>query len=101
EYAMSAAQFKQLDVLELLLKNGEAQVNKLVLQIKPYLSQAGRTNEPITATSGLTLAEDINRYLRFNRPKASVHAPVDPRLPEIAFLQDELKDADGALKDEF
>jgi uncharacterized protein YhaN len=100
EYAMSATQFKQLDVLESLLKNAEAQVNKLSLQIKPYLTQANRTGQAVTAAIGLTLSEDINRYLRFNRPKASPGAPIDPRLPEIAFLQDELKDDDGALKDE-
>ncbi|HEY9792183.1 MAG TPA: AAA family ATPase [Candidatus Obscuribacterales bacterium] len=100
EYAMSATQFKQLDVLELLLKNGEAQVNKLVLQIKPYLTDAQRTTQAVTSALGLALAEDINRYLRFNRPKSSPEAPIHPRLPELAFLQDELKDADGALKDE-
>jgi uncharacterized protein YhaN len=96
DYALSASQLKELDLLEYLLRNQKSRAAKLQQQIKPYFVQAKRDPETINFNSASALAQDISRFLDAKRQEAKVDRG-EHRVSEIRFLKDELKDDDRLI----
>jgi hypothetical protein len=101
EYAMASPQFKELDLLDHVLKNAEAHATKLKSQIQGYFKAANRKVHDINAKTALALADEINKNLESVRNSNSSALLGDHREPEIAFVTDELNDANRLLQDEF
>jgi DNA repair protein SbcC/Rad50 len=101
EYATSAAQLKDLDLLEQMVASREAHAQSLAAEVKGYFQKAGRHIDNVTARSALELADAVNRYLDDARRAQSSSELLDHRFSELRFLEDEIRDLDALLFDHF
>ena len=101
EYAVSAAQLKELDLLDHMVQSKESHAEKLRVEIEPYFKKAQRPVKVITAREAYALAEALNKYLADQRRAQSSSELRNHRESEVQFLSDELKDTDRLLSDTF
>lgn len=101
EYAKSAAQLKELDLLDHMILTKEVHVTNLKQQMSDFFRKANRSVDDISAKEGLRLAEAVTRFLDDRRRFDTTTMMLDHRESEIRFLRDEVKHSEALLSDLF
>ena len=100
-YSAFAGRLKHLDVIEQMLAAREKQLVGLMKDAKEYLEKARRSTNIITPAALTVLASEILWHKESTRMMDRGNAVVTHRKSERRFLEGELADMEGVLKDYF
>jgi hypothetical protein len=101
EYAVSAAQLKELDLMDHMILSKEAHAAQLKQQIGDFFRRANRSPEEVTPKEAMRMSEAVNWLLETRRRSESSTNFLDHRESEIRFLTDEIKHSESLLADNF